>query len=257
MPTDTLPALHPAGEADFVFTTAGGQVALRTTPDALTPYGGLVPWAAFARHTGVIEQLAATCPVTRTSPNAKPIYDILHSFLLTALVDGRRFAHVERLREDPTVTELFGLHGVVGDDTIKRLFASIEEAAGAAWVAQAAAPLWQALPDRLHPRLGLDRADQIRPPRGRRARRQPHQARAQKLPPARRRGGRHAPVRSLSLPPRRHRDQPPNGTPRWRTPRARSAAGPPGSTAATAASATRRSWRGTKPGPPARATCSS
>ena len=104
--------------------TAGGKVALRTTADALTPYGGLVPWAAFTRHTGVVERLTATCPVTRTSPNAKPVHDILHSFLLTALVDGRRFAHVERLREDPTVTELFGLQSVVGDDTIKRLFAS-------------------------------------------------------------------------------------------------------------------------------------
>ena len=141
--------VHPAGEGDFVFTTAGGKVALRTTGDALTPYGGLVPWAAFTRHTGIVEALAATCPVTRTSPNAKPVYDILHSFLLTALVDGRRFAHVERLREDPTVRELFGLKSVVGDDSIKRLFAAIDEGAGAAWVAQAAAPIWGALPERL------------------------------------------------------------------------------------------------------------
>jgi hypothetical protein len=97
--------LHPAGEDDFMFTTAGGKVDLRTTDDALTPYGGLVPWAAFTRHTGIVEKLAATCPVTRTNSNAPPVHDILHRFLLTALVDGRRFAHVERLREDPTVTE--------------------------------------------------------------------------------------------------------------------------------------------------------
>jgi hypothetical protein len=150
MQTEATPLLHPAGEADFMFTTAGGKVALRATDDALTPYGGLVPWAAFARHTGIVEQLAASCPVTRTSPNAKPVYDILQSFLLTALVDGRRFAHVERLREDPTLTELFGMKSVVGDDTIKRLFAQIAEPVGAAWVAQAATPLCTALPkDRL------------------------------------------------------------------------------------------------------------
>jgi hypothetical protein len=47
MQTETITELHPAGEDDFVFTTAGGKVALRTTGDALTPYGGLVPWAAF------------------------------------------------------------------------------------------------------------------------------------------------------------------------------------------------------------------
>lgn len=149
MPTEAMVPVHPTGEADFVFRTAGGPVSLRTTTDALTPYGGLVPWAAFARHAGIVERLAATCPAQRTSPNAKPVHDILHSFLLTALVDGRRFAHVERLREDPTVTELFGMQSVVGDDTIKRLFGSIDEAAGAAWVAQASAPIWGALPERL------------------------------------------------------------------------------------------------------------
>jgi hypothetical protein len=149
MQTEAINAVHPTGEADFMFSTAGGKVALSTTDDALTPYGGLVPWAAFTRHTGIVERLTATCPVRRTSPNAKPVHDILHSFLLTALVDGRRFSHVERLREDPTVTELFGLRSVVGDDTIKRLFASIDEAAGAAWVAQASAPIWGALPERL------------------------------------------------------------------------------------------------------------
>jgi hypothetical protein len=37
---------------------------------------------------------------------------------------------------------------VVGDDTIKRLFAAIDEPAGAAWVAQASAPIWGALPER-------------------------------------------------------------------------------------------------------------
>jgi hypothetical protein len=51
MQTEAMTLAHPTGEADFVFTTAGGQVALRTTGEALTPYGGLVPWAAFARYT--------------------------------------------------------------------------------------------------------------------------------------------------------------------------------------------------------------
>ena len=140
---------HSAGEDDFVFTTAGGKVALRTTDDALTPYGGLVPWAAFAKHTCVFEQLAASCPVVRTSPNASPIYDVLHSFVLTALTDGRRFAHVQRLREDPSIATLFGVESVVSDDSIRRLFATIDEAAGQRWVAAAQAPLWGALPERV------------------------------------------------------------------------------------------------------------
>jgi len=70
--------------------------------DALTPYGGIVPWSAFVRRCGIFEELARSCPVKRTSPNAAPVYDVVQSFVLTALCDGKRFAHVNRMREDPT-----------------------------------------------------------------------------------------------------------------------------------------------------------
>jgi hypothetical protein len=60
-----------------------------------------------------------------------------------------RFAHVQRLREDPSLAELFGIRRVVSDDTLRRLFARIEVAAGAEWVAKAQQVLWGALPERL------------------------------------------------------------------------------------------------------------
>lgn len=112
-------------------------------------WGSLVPWAAFQKRSGVLEGLAATCPVKRTSPNAAPVYDILTSFGLTGLCDGRRFAHVQRLREDPTLDELLGLERVVSDDTLRRFMARVPEAEGASWVAAAAQRLWGALPDKL------------------------------------------------------------------------------------------------------------
>jgi len=145
----TQEMLHLGGEGDFAFPTPGGKVRLSVTNDALTPYGGLVPWAAYTQHIGIVERLAESCPVKRTSPNAAPVYDVLQSFALTTLVDGRRFSHVERLREDPTVPELFGMESVVSDDTVRRLFKTIDPAAGAEWIAQAAQPLWRALPDRI------------------------------------------------------------------------------------------------------------
>ena len=58
MNTTLAARLHPAGEGFFEFPTAGGKVRLQSTADVLTPYGGLVPWAAFARHTGIFERLA-------------------------------------------------------------------------------------------------------------------------------------------------------------------------------------------------------
>ena len=51
---------------------------------------------------------AVESPVKRTSPDAAPVDDVLPSFMLTTLTDGRRFSHIERLREDATTPELFG-----------------------------------------------------------------------------------------------------------------------------------------------------
>lgn len=140
---------HPEGEVEFSFPTAGGQVRLSLTKDALTPYGGLVPWAAYTKHIGIVEKLAASCPVQRTSGNAAPVYDVLQSFVLTALTDGRRFSHVERLREDPTIPELFGMESVVSDDTVRRFFRSVDPVLGAEWIAQNVKPMWGAVPDRM------------------------------------------------------------------------------------------------------------
>ena len=71
MNTMLAPRVHPAGEGVFEFPTACGKVRLQSTADVLTPYGGLVPWAVFARHTGIFKRLAETCPVQRTSAAAR------------------------------------------------------------------------------------------------------------------------------------------------------------------------------------------
>jgi hypothetical protein len=82
-------------------------------------------------------------------PNAAPVYDVLTSFSLTLLCDGRRFVRVQRLGEDPTLNELFGLERVVSDDTLRRFVVSVPEVEGARWVAQVAQRLWSALPQKL------------------------------------------------------------------------------------------------------------
>jgi len=136
------------GEDEFVFETYAGKVVVETTDDAMTPFGGLVPWAAFQKKTGIFEQLAQTCPVGRTSPNAAPVYDILASLALTALCDGSRFVHVARLRHDPTIPELLGVKQVVSDDTLRRFLKSLPATEGRRWLAEASRPLWSALPNR-------------------------------------------------------------------------------------------------------------
>jgi hypothetical protein len=99
-----------------------------------------------ARHIGIAGKLAGDCPVKRTSPNAAPVYDIIQSFRLTG---GRRFSQVERLREDPTIPELFGMESVVGDDTVRRFFKPVDPVLGAEWIARNIKPMRGALPDRI------------------------------------------------------------------------------------------------------------
>ncbi len=111
------------------------------TKDNLTQFGGLGPWAAFTKHIGTIDRLAAECPVERTSPNAAPVYDVLQSFFLTALADGGRFSNIERLREDSTIPEIFGMDSVVGNDAVRRFFQSVDPELGAEWIARHAEPM--------------------------------------------------------------------------------------------------------------------
>lgn len=143
---------HPPSSPDtgclFEFPTSEGTIAIRATDDVLTPFGGLVPFSAFLLRSGIVEKLGEASPVVRTSPNALPVRDVVLSFMLTALCDGRRFSHVARMREDASVSSLFGMkRGVCGTDTILRFLRSVPEDGGRKWLAEAARPLWSALPE--------------------------------------------------------------------------------------------------------------
>lgn len=56
--TKTTEAIDPLGEGGFSFATPGGRVRFSVTKDALTPFGGLVPWAAYTMHIRIIDTLA-------------------------------------------------------------------------------------------------------------------------------------------------------------------------------------------------------
>jgi hypothetical protein len=122
-PSASLVSLHLAGEGkdEISLDTLRGKFTITRTDAAMTPYGGLAAWSGFLKHLGLIERLAAHCPVVRTSPNAAPVHEVLHSFLLSALVEGRRFCHVRWLMDDPAVATLMGLERVRGEDALPRL----------------------------------------------------------------------------------------------------------------------------------------
>jgi len=108
--SQTKSTIHPKDESNILeFPTYCGKVFLHPSEEALTPYGGLIPFAAFQKQTGIIKQLARTCTVVRTSPNASNLYDVITTFGIPVLTDGRRFSYSNRIGEDKSTSEVFGM----------------------------------------------------------------------------------------------------------------------------------------------------
>jgi hypothetical protein len=149
------------------------------------------------KHIGIAEKLAADFPVKRTSPNAAPVY-VIQSFMLTALTDGRRFSHVERLRARRSGH--FGMVSVVGDGTVRRFFKSVDPVLGAEWIARNIKPMGGALSDRIIMDWDSTVQPKIRAPRGNRDRLQSRQARPPFVSSAFGRDRRHSFVPGISLP---------------------------------------------------------
>jgi hypothetical protein len=150
----SLVSLHLAGEVqdaqpdDLTLDTVPGKSTLTRTDAALTAYGGLVAWSGFLKHLGIVERFAEHCPVTRRSPNATPGREALHSFALSALVEGKRFCNVRWLIDDPAIANLMNLDRVRGEDALPRLAKEMSVEAMRAWLQQPQTELYAALPER-------------------------------------------------------------------------------------------------------------
>jgi hypothetical protein len=151
MSTNTSPVtvhLEGEGKDEIALDTLLGKITITRTEEALTPYGGLAAWSGFLKHLGIIERLAEHCPVPRTSPNAAPVREVLHSFLLGVLVEGKRFCHVRWVMNDPAVATLLGLERVRGEDALPRLGKGLDRESLRQWLHEPQTELYRALPDR-------------------------------------------------------------------------------------------------------------
>ena len=136
------------GDLDFKFLPAGGQFHVRGSDEDLTPYGGLVAWDHFLERCGVIDEVARSYPLPRTSPNATPVADILKAFSLNCLIGGTRFAHCRRLQDDDAVAKITGMRKgrLCGEDAFRRLCAPLDASQVEAWFAPAEQMIHHALP---------------------------------------------------------------------------------------------------------------
>jgi len=147
--SQALELVHPMGEgtATIKLPTFGGQVSVERTDEALTPYGGLAAWSAFNQHLGTLDRLAESYPLERTSPNAAPVREIVHSFVLTALAEGKRFSHVHWLSDDAGVAAVMGMKHVRGEDAFPRLIKPLAAEQARQWLGTAERELYAGLPE--------------------------------------------------------------------------------------------------------------
>ena len=98
----------------------GTEIAFTDQP--ITGWGGLAMVARFFEVIGIREVLAKALPDGRTSPNQVPVVDMVMALLVTILMGGRRFSHVERFRSDAVLPKMFDLSRTASAMTITRYF---------------------------------------------------------------------------------------------------------------------------------------
>lgn len=90
-------------------------------------WGGTYAFFRFLDKVRWDEYLTAGLPDGRTSPNQTRPLDIAKSLLATVLLEGKRFAHVDRIREDAVVRKIVGAHRLACADSVRRYFGGFSQ----------------------------------------------------------------------------------------------------------------------------------
>lgn len=106
---------------DSVYRGPNG-IEVAFTDQPVTGWGGLAIVARFFEAVGLRRVLKEALPDGRTSPNQVPVVDMAMGLLVTILMGGRRFAHVERFRSDAVLAELFEVKRTSSAMTVTRYF---------------------------------------------------------------------------------------------------------------------------------------
>lgn len=101
----------------------GGEIQIGLTRKPITAWGGVAVFAAFCETVGLRAVLDRVLNgLGRTSPNALPAADHMLSFMVGVLVGASRFLHLERLRVDAPLREMFGIRRFCAPSTYTRFF---------------------------------------------------------------------------------------------------------------------------------------
>ena len=88
----------------------------------------------FLETSGLFEAWVKDCPLSYTSPNAPDKRAVLAMLLLSVLAGQRRYAHIDALHADTLTPTLLGVSKLVSEDSARRAFQQVDEAAGECWL---------------------------------------------------------------------------------------------------------------------------
>lgn len=95
--------------------------------------GQLAFFIDFLKTADLYEPWIAESPLEYTSPNAPQVRDVLGTIFLSILAGHKRYAHVTAIRSDNVNPALLGMGKVVSEDSVRRAFQNIDEAACEQW----------------------------------------------------------------------------------------------------------------------------
>lgn len=101
---------------------AGKPIIFTFTNKPISAWGGLSLLAEYAKRIKLPDQIIRNLSFNIVSPNATPAVDILLSFLTGVLTGARRFSHIDSLRYDEVIKQIFGMRRFPSDLTIMRFF---------------------------------------------------------------------------------------------------------------------------------------
>ena len=118
----TRTAAAPNDAVSFAPLFGSGDIELRTTQKAVTPFGGIVSFLAWLKQLGFLAAVQSAMPFEYKSPNCIGPAAILSAFLLSVILGARRFAHTGWLRFDRAFHALLGLTRYPGEDAVRGFF---------------------------------------------------------------------------------------------------------------------------------------
>ena len=102
-----------------------GELPIEYTAKPLSGWGGLSLMFEYLERIGFYDQLRDSVKEVKVSNNRVERFDSILTFLVTVLIGGNRFAHVQRVFHDEVVRRILGAKRLGSEDTVRRFFLSL------------------------------------------------------------------------------------------------------------------------------------